>query len=37
VSDLMEDFGYKPDTNLAVGIKEFVTWYKNFYLGGNND
>lgn len=37
VSDLMEDFGYKPDTNLAVGIKEFVTWYKNFYLGGKND
>ena len=37
VSDLMENFGYKPDTNLAVGIKEFVTWYKTFYLGGNND
>lgn len=37
VSDLMEDFGYKPDTNLADGIKEFVIWYKNFYLGKKND
>ncbi len=37
VSDLMQDFGYKPDTNLADGIKEFVAWYKDFYLGAKND
>jgi UDP-glucuronate 4-epimerase len=28
---LVEDFGYKPDTDLAKGIGEFVTWYKGFY------
>lgn len=37
VSDLMEDFGYKPDTNLVSGIKKFVDWYRNFYLVENND
>ncbi len=31
VSGLMNDFGYKPDTKLADGIREFVTWYKGFY------
>lgn len=31
VSGLMNDFGYKPETNLAYGIDEFVSWYKNFY------
>ena len=32
VSGLMNDFGYKPDTNLSDGIGEFVKWYKEFYL-----
>jgi len=31
VSGLIENFGYKPDTNLKDGIKEFVKWYKEFY------
>jgi len=31
VSDLINDFGYKPDTPLAEGIGAFVTWYKDFY------
>ena len=31
VSGLMDDFGYKPDTELKDGIKEFVKWYKKFY------
>ncbi|MBN2782449.1 MAG: NAD-dependent epimerase [Campylobacterales bacterium] len=30
VSDLISDFGYKPDTSLEVGIERFVKWYKNF-------
>ena len=30
-SDLMKDFGYKPDTKLDDGIKAFVTWYREFY------
>ncbi|MCT7468663.1 NAD-dependent epimerase [Aliarcobacter cryaerophilus] len=31
VSDLINDFGYKPDTSLEVGIERFVKWYKKFY------
>jgi len=31
VSDLINDFGYKPDTPLAQGVGEFVKWYKDFY------
>ena len=31
VSGLIEDFGYKPDTSLEVGIGRFVKWYKEFY------
>jgi len=30
-SGLIEDFDYKPDTKLSVGIEQFVTWYKEFY------
>jgi UDP-glucuronate 4-epimerase len=30
-NDLIKDFYYKPDTNLADGISEFVKWYKKFY------
>jgi len=31
VSDLMSDFGYKPKTNLEYGVKQFISWYKEFY------
>jgi UDP-glucuronate 4-epimerase len=31
VSGLMDDFGYKPDTSLDVGVEKFVKWYKSFY------
>ncbi len=31
VSDLINDFDYKPDTKLSDGIEKFVTWYKEFY------
>lgn len=30
-SDLINDFGYKPDTKLADGIEQFVAWYRGFY------
>lgn len=33
VEGLINDFGYKPDTNLSDGVEEFVRWYKNFYEG----
>ena len=28
---LEKDFGYKPNTPLRKGIKNFVCWYKEFY------
>ena len=31
VSGLMNDFGYKPNTQLVDGIGKFVTWYRKFY------
>lgn len=31
VSDLMNDFNYKPETSVQEGIKNFVNWYKEFY------
>ena len=34
VSDLINDFGYKPDTSLEVGIERFVKWYKEYYENG---
>ncbi len=32
VSKLKEDFNYEPHTNFRDGIREFVEWYKEFYL-----
>ena len=31
ISALMEDFDFKPDTALSVGIDRFVQWYKTYY------
>lgn len=31
VDDLIQDYGYKPDTNIENGIKKFIDWYKLFY------
>ncbi|MFX4284290.1 NAD-dependent epimerase [Aliarcobacter butzleri] len=31
VEDLIKDFNYKPNTKLADGINEFITWYKEFW------
>ena len=31
VSELVDDFGYKPETKLETGIGHFVDWYKVFY------
>ncbi len=31
VSDLIDKFGYKPQTPLNKGIAEFVKWYREFY------
>jgi len=32
VDDLINNFGYKPDTSIKHGIKEFIRWYKAFYI-----
>lgn len=37
VSDLINVFGYKPDTSLEVGIERFVKWYKEFYTDKNKN
>jgi UDP-glucuronate 4-epimerase len=31
VDDLINNFDYKPDTPLAYGLQQFVTWYKDYY------
>jgi len=31
VNDLIEDFGYQPNTTIESGIKEFALWYKKYY------
>ena len=31
ISDLSEQFGFKPSTSIEVGIDEFVKWYKLYY------
>jgi UDP-glucuronate 4-epimerase len=31
-SELAADFGYTPQTELIDGLREFVRWYKSYYL-----
>ncbi len=31
VDDLMNDVGFKPSTDLRVGILKFIEWYKKYY------
>jgi UDP-glucuronate 4-epimerase len=31
VEDLMRDVGYRPETPVEVGVKNFVTWYRAYY------
>jgi UDP-glucuronate 4-epimerase len=31
VADLMRDVGFRPDTPIAGGIREFVAWYRSHY------
>ena len=31
VDDLMNDVGFKPNTSIEVGIKNFVNWYRDYY------
>ena len=31
ITDTTRDFGFSPKTNIAEGLKNFVTWYRSFY------
>ena len=31
VSDLIRDVGYKPNTSVTEGIRNFISWYKKYY------
>lgn len=31
VSDLMADYGFKPDTPIEEGLSKFVEWYREYY------
>ena len=31
VDNLIEDYGYRPNTPITKGVKKFVDWYKEFY------
>jgi UDP-glucuronate 4-epimerase len=31
VSALMADTGFKPDTPVEVGVKNFIDWYTQYY------
>ena len=31
VTDLVEDFGYQPNTPVEEGVEHFIKWYKQFY------
>ena len=31
VTSLKEDFNYNPNTEIEVGVGEFIEWYKNYY------
>ena len=31
VDDLVRDIGYKPDTSVEDGIRNFVDWYREYY------
>ena len=32
VDGLIKDYGYCPNTPLKIGVENFITWYKSFYL-----
>jgi len=32
VTDLEQDLGYKPNTNVKEGVEKFIDWYKAYYM-----
>ena len=33
IDDLIKDVGFKPETSIETGIKRFILWYNDYYLG----
>ena len=31
VDDLVNDFDYRPDTPIEIGVRRFVDWYKTYH------
>ena len=31
VTDLMQDYDFKPNTSLKDGLSKFVRWYREYY------
>jgi UDP-glucuronate 4-epimerase len=31
VSDLVREVGFRPQTSIEVGIRNFVAWYRGYY------
>ena len=31
VTGLQNDFGYRPSTDISEGVKQFVSWYREYY------
>lgn len=31
VTELMNDFGFKPDTSIREGLQNFAKWHKEYY------
>ena len=32
---LERDYGFKPNTDLRTGLRNFAEWYKEFYMNNN--
>ena len=32
IDDLVKDVGFKPETSIETGIKQFISWYNDYYL-----
>jgi UDP-glucuronate 4-epimerase len=36
IDDLVRDVGFKPDTPIETGIRNFVAWYRDYFSIGDD-
>ena len=36
VSELMNDYGFRPDTSIEEGLSAFVKWFRAYYEAGQD-